>query len=185
MKRRYWTMPEIARFRARYPTATIAELMQEFGRSRSATKNMAVKLRLRKSPQLIAQHARWTKSHKTWNKGKPWSPEGSRKTQFKKGHRGARTKPVGAERETRDGVEIKVAEPRRWIAKARYVWEWHNGPVPAGRIVRIKDGNRHNFAPSNLLLITRAEHARLNYRPRKRKAAPSWIAVVAEAAGLG
>lgn len=172
-------MPEIARFRASYATATIQELMRDFGRSRSAIDNMAVKLRLHKSPQLIATHARWTNGHEPWNKGMRWNPEGSKRTQFRKGHRGSRTKPVGAERETRDGVEIKVAEPRRWIAKARYVWEQHHGPVPAGMIVRLKDGDHYNFALGNLILVTRAENARMNYRPRKPKPIPQWIRAIA------
>ena len=178
--RRYWTMPEIARFRACYATATIQDLMHEFGRTRSAIDNMAVKLRLHKSPQLIAEHARFRKGHKTWNKGKLYRPGGRAiETQFRKGHRGARTKPIGSERETRDGVEIKVAEPRKWIAKARYVWEQHHGPVPAGMIVRLKDGDRYNFALGNLILVTRAENARMNYRPRKSKPIPQWIRAIA------
>jgi len=36
--------------------------------------------------------------------------------------------------------------------------------------VRLKDGNKLNCAPENLMLIRRADHIRLNYRPRRSEA---------------
>ena len=174
--RRYWTTVEIRRLREVYPNAENGAIGAQFGRTWSAIQNMANKLGLSKSAQFLAgPYCRFQAGHKTWNAGKHWSPIGSRKTQFKKGQRGARQRPVGAERVCRDGVEVKIAEPNVWCSKARIVWEKHNGPIPAGAIVRLKDGDWSNCKPANLLLITRAVHARMNYRPRKPKAPPRWI----------
>ena len=46
-----------------------------------------------------------------------------------------------------------------------------NGPVPPGMIVTFKDGDEDNCNAGNLMLITRAEHLRLNkYRYKKMPA---------------
>lgn len=56
------------------------------------------------------------------------------------------------------------------------VWEWFNGPVPAGYDIHHKDGDKSNFAPDNLELVEHSEHGRisrraqLEYAARKRKA---------------
>ena len=115
--------------------------------------------------------------HTSWNKGMTWdefmSAEGQRRcraTQFKPGimpHNGADV-PVGAERTDTDGYTwVKVAErPSRkdcndnWVAKQRLVWEQEHGEsVPDGCMVVFLDHDRTNFAPDNLALETKAEHA--------------------------
>jgi hypothetical protein len=156
------------------------QLVSEFGRSVPALKMMATKLGLRKSP--IFERVEFQQGHRPWNAGKKgWQAGGkARLTQFKKGHRGKRQKEIGAEREGRDGVEIKIAEPNTWTSKARYVYQQKIGPIAEGSVVRFKDGNRRNFAPENLSLVTRAEHLRLNWRPRgpKRMQIPLWISPI-------
>jgi hypothetical protein len=43
------------------------------------------------------------------------------------------------------------------------IWEDHHGrPVPAGHVVRFKDGNRNNLDPANFTLATRNDVAREN-----------------------
>jgi len=133
MKRRYWTTLEVRALRALYSTTTNKELGARFDRVPKAIALLAFKLGLRKSPAHIAAHCRYQQGHATWNKGKPWSPPGSQVTRFKKWHRGARQRPVGTERVERDGVMVKVAEPRVWRPKARVVWERHFGEIPTGR----------------------------------------------------
>ena len=105
---------------------------------------------------------RFKKGHVPFNKGKKgiggWEP-----TQFSKGHRPANYRPVGSERTNVDGyVELKVAHPRKWVGKHTFIWEEHNGLVPKGHVVIFGDGNRSNFDPNNLLLVSRKQLVRLN-----------------------
>jgi hypothetical protein len=158
-----------------YAMATMTELTLAFGRTKAAIKMAAVKHCLSKSPALVAEKCRFQKGHATWNAGKPWSPSGSRATWFKRGQRGARQRPIGSERNTRDGIEVKVAEPGTWVAKARVIWERRNGPIPNGSIIRLLDGSKDNFSAGNLLCITRAKNMRLNYRPRRPKQRSQWL----------
>lgn len=96
------------------------------------------------------------------NKGKKgtggWAP-----TQFKTGHKPHNHKPVGTERINTVGyVDVKIAEPNKWRAKHLWVWEEANGPVPKGHVVIFGDGNRHNFEPGNLILVSRKQLVVLN-----------------------
>lgn len=106
-----------------------------------------------------------------WNKGKkmPFHANSAR-TQFKKGHLPHNTKFLGHERISKDGyVEISVAETnphtgfeRRYVLKHKYLWEQENGAVPAGMVLKSKDGNRLNTDPSNWVLIPRGMLTRMN-----------------------
>jgi hypothetical protein len=181
-KRRAWTTGEVRRLQQMYcwSDAPINAICESLGRTQAAVGIMAHKLGLRRSTRFLTGPAcRWQPGNRPWNAGRQgWQAGGRAKlTRFKKGHRGARQKPVGSERRTRDGWEVKVAEPKVWMPKPRYVWLQNFGEIPAGAIVRLKDGNPDNCAPENLMLITRAEHARMNYRPRRPKRKPtSWAA---------
>lgn len=175
--RRYWTTAEIRQLRELYTDMDNETLANALDRSLSSVQNLACKLGLRKSAAFIAgPYCRFQRGHATWNAGKSWNPPGSHATQFKRGHYGARQRPVGSERRTRDGIEIKIAEPSVWISKPRYVWEQHFGSIPVGTIIRLKDRNPENCAPENLQLITRTENMRLNYRPRRPRKSPVWTA---------
>jgi hypothetical protein len=105
---------------------------------------------------------RFKPGREPFNKGKTgvggWEP-----TQFKKGHKPHNYKPVGTERINGDGyVDVKIADPNKWKGKHILEWEKENGPVPNGQVVIFGDGNRRNFDPNNLLLVTRKQLARLN-----------------------
>lgn len=104
------------------------------------------------------------KGHIPANKGKKGvSYDGMKATQFKKGHMPHNYKPVGTERVNGDDyVDIKIADPNKWKGKHILVWEAANGPVPKGHVIVFGDGNRRNFDPDNLLLVSRAQLARLN-----------------------
>ena len=81
-----------------------------------------------------------------------WAPGRMASTQFKKGRRPEESRnyqPVGTVRITRDGIaERKVSDDtnvypaKRWVAVHRLVWEAAHGPVPAGHLVRFKEGMR-------------------------------------------
>lgn len=106
--------------------------------------------------------ARFKPGHTPFNKGKQ-GVNGSNSTCFKKGHRPQTWRPVGSERINREGlIEVKVAEPKMWKAKQRVLWESLNGDIPKGHVVLFADRNPRNFAPENLLCVSRRELALLN-----------------------
>lgn len=98
------------------------------------------------------------------NKGKRgYCPPGCEKGWFKKGGMPHNHKPVGSERVNVDGyIEVKVAEPKKWVAKHRLVWEENHGRIPKGCGVTFLDGNKQNVALDNLALVTNDENLELN-----------------------
>ena len=106
------------------------------------------------------------KGHVPANKGTHiggWEP-----TQFKKGNMPANHKPVGTVsvrnnyKKDQKYVYEKVGEPNQWRMKHILEWEKHHGPVPKGKIVIFLDGNVLNTDISNLMLIERKVHVRMN-----------------------
>jgi hypothetical protein len=99
------------------------------------------------------------------NKGKKgYCPPGSEKGWFKKGNKPQTYLPVGSRRVNADGyLDIKIADPNKWKAKHRIVWEKAHGPVPQGHVVIFADGNMRNFRLNNLLLVSRSELSVMNH----------------------
>lgn len=184
---RHWSDDQTRLLMQLYPDTPMPELIQQLGFTASAIYNKAGALGLRRSPEYLAsEHAcrlrkgdnvgaehRFKPGQTSWNKGKKgWQAGGrSAETRFKpgtiNGSAADRLKPVGFERVTDDGIlqrKIRADGPphRRWQSVHEIIWEEHNGPRPAGHLVVFKDGNRHNFSPDNLELITRAENCRRN-----------------------
>ncbi|MFB9330053.1 HNH endonuclease signature motif containing protein [Paenibacillus aurantiacus] len=110
--------------------------------------------------------SRFQKGREPFNKGKGKMWAGGEDTQFRKGHTPHNYLPVGTERVNADDyVDIKIADPNRWRGKHLIVWEQHNKrSVPAGHAVIFGDGNRRNFDPNNLILVTRGQLAIMNRR---------------------
>jgi len=107
------------------------------------------------------------KGHTPWNKGKKGiSYPGMKATQFKPGHKAHNWVPIGSERVNGDGyTDVKVRDgqlQKNWKGKHILIWEEHNGPVPPGCAVIFGDGNRRNFDPGNLILVSRKQLVRLN-----------------------
>lgn len=105
------------------------------------------------------------------NKGKKMSPEAYKKcapTMFRKGQRPINHKPVGTvsvrnnPKRNQKYVYEKVAEPNVWRMKHVLEWEKHNGPVPKGKMIIFADGNPLNTDISNLVMISRSQHAVMN-----------------------
>ncbi|MEK3722288.1 HNH endonuclease signature motif containing protein [Paenibacillus sp. FSL H8-0034] len=98
-----------------------------------------------------------------FNKGEKKEWIGGEATQFKKGHKPHNYVRVGSERINGDDyVDVKIADPNKWRGKHLLVWEKNNGPIPKGYVIIFGDGNRRNFDPNNLILISRGQLAIMN-----------------------
>lgn len=112
------------------------------------------------------------KGHVPFNKGKKMPKEVYKKckrTMFKPGSLPATTDPVGTEKKLSDGyVWVKVNDLRKvkkkvnWKMKHRLLYEKHYGEIPDGYVVIFLDGDKDNFAISNLAAVSRNELVRLN-----------------------
>ena len=129
------------------------------------------------------------KGSKPWNSGtKGQGLTKANSGAFKKGNVPTRTRPMFAERKNKDKItEIKVPIPHpgkktetQFMPKQRWIYEQHFGPIPAGYVVSFRDGNRENFSPDNLMLLSRAELIKLNqnnYREMPDDLKPSVFAL--------
>ena len=140
---------------------------ERFGTSR--TENAIQQQRCKYGIKTTARHY-WPKGHKPWNKGLKGVNFGGKETQFKPGHKPHNWVPVGSERVNADGyIDVKVHDytgkdsKKNWKGKHIITWERHHGrKVPDGHAVIFGDGNRRNFDPENLILVSRAQLARMN-----------------------
>ncbi|MGJ0317686.1 HNH endonuclease [Aliarcobacter cryaerophilus] len=94
---------------------------------------------------------------------------GANKTSFKKGSIPPNTRKAGSisMRKDKNGnsyMHIKVSDPNRWQMLHVYIWENKHGKIPKGYCVIFKDKNTLNVSLSNLMLVSRAELARLNQK---------------------
>jgi hypothetical protein len=81
------------------------------------------------------------------------------KTSFRKGNRPANYKPVGSERIDKDNnINVKVADPNKWISKHRHVWESKNGKLKKNHLIRFRDGDNRNFDIDNLECVSMREN---------------------------
>ena len=91
------------------------------------------------------------------------------KTSFKKGHIPQNTRKARSisTRKAKNGnyyMHIKIAEPNKWQMLHVYIWETKHGKIPKGYCVIFKDKNTLNTRLDNLMLVSRAELARLNQK---------------------
>ena len=94
-----------------------------------------------------------------------WRSENGRCDPHRASHRGGRRRrPVGYERESKDGyIMRKVREEAdvpctkdNWMLKQQWVWEQANGrELPEGHVVYFADGDNRNFDPANLVAVPR------------------------------
>lgn len=118
---------------------------------------------------------------------KPWntSTKGKvkkNKTSFKPGQLPPRTKPIGYERESKDGyIEIKVSNTYPFFQyKHIKIYTENFGSVPIGHCVIFKDSDNRNFDPANLEAVSRAELLKLNrngYKKQPAELKPSVLAL--------
>jgi hypothetical protein len=169
-KRLTYTGEQIDFLKTNYRRLPLAKLPDAFN-EHFGTHKTKVQIRafLKNHGITSGRTGRFIKGQKSWNKGVK-GYMGPNATSFKKGNRPKNWKPLGTERISKDGyIEIKVAErnpytgfPTRYRLKHQVVWESVNGPIPAGKIVIFRDGDRTNCAIGNLVCISRAVGVRLN-----------------------
>jgi len=110
-----------------------------------------------------------------WNKGMKGICIGGKETQFKPGNLPHNSYPqngvISVRYHNRDGRSYKYIklEMGKWMLYNRYIWFQHYGPIPEGYIIIHKDKDSMNCEMDNLMMITRAEHARRNANPEKRR----------------
>ncbi len=102
------------------------------------------------------------------NKGKK-GLTGANKTSFAKGNVPLSTRKVGTistrkDKNERPYMHIKVAEPNKWQMLHVYIWETKHGKIPKDYCVIFKDKDTLNPRLDNLMLVSRAELARLNQK---------------------
>ena len=145
---------------------TVKAFYEKFGvtLTRSQIKNFCNRFNVRSG---ITNAGCFKKGSIPHNKGKKMSAETYWKvkgTMFKKGNIPKNHREVGSERVNVDGyVEIKVAEPNKWVLKQRWLYEQHhNVKLTKSDVIIFLDGNRLNLNIDNLFLISRAALARFN-----------------------
>lgn len=166
-----WMPDDDAKLRNLYNTMTDRQIGEALGRNKSAVKNRAHKLGLKK-PAGFGNAGCFPKGATPWNKGVHYTAGGrSAETQFKPGVRqGVAVRlyqPIGTERLSKDGyLQRKVNDDmplqRRWRGVHILLWEAVNGPLPKGHALIFKDGNKRNITLDNIELITRADLMRRN-----------------------
>ncbi|MFI3604998.1 HNH endonuclease signature motif containing protein [Vagococcus fluvialis] len=104
------------------------------------------------------------KGNVPYNKGMKRGSFGNmKKTQFKKGQKPLNKREVGSERVSPDGyTQIKVANPSKWMAKHKYLFEKNVRKLNKGEIVIFLNGDKTDFDLDNLAAVTRGELAQLN-----------------------
>lgn len=112
---------------------------------------------------------RFKKGQKAFNKGIKQTEYMSadaietKNTRFKKGSSPVNHREVGSTRLSKDGyIEIKVAEPNKWMLRARYVYQNTYGEIPKGHVVVHLNGIKTDDSIDNLILVSRHELCRLN-----------------------
>lgn len=178
--RRLWTAADDALLRKVYPNTESRAIARQMKRGLSAIYGRVNTLGLEKDAAFIretgrknAQHPKarqhqFPRGHVPANKGvkhgKGWGPGRMKATQFKKGQAGWNWKPIGAERLVDGYRYTKVSDirnvpwTRNWRPTHVLRWETRRGPVPRGRLVAFKNGDRNDVRLKNLELRTLREN---------------------------
>jgi hypothetical protein len=77
--------------------------------------------------------------------------------------RGTAKHKIGAERMTKDGIIVKVAQPNVWRRKSRVMYEkYHNCKLTDDDYILFLNGNRNDFSKENLFKSTNQEKCYLH-----------------------
>lgn len=82
---------------------------------------------------------------------------------FTKGSIPYNTKFDGYERiDSKDGYVYVRISKGKFVLKHRWLWEQHNGKIPAGYIIKFINGDRYDIRIDNLKMVTRQENMETN-----------------------
>lgn len=173
---RVFTEPQKLFIRENYEGRSVAEMTEIFNDyfKTQITKKQIMGFVNRNKGLISGRTGHFPKGHCPWNTGTR-GLTGANKTSFKKGSIPPKTKPLGSERDDKDGyILIKVLDRngkqrRRYKPKHVHIWEQHNGPVPKGYIIAFKDSNKRNFDISNLMAVSKTQMLFLNNLDYKNK----------------
>ena len=176
-----WTPEEEAIIRECYPDTDTLELAGRLGVTVKQLYHKAVKLKVTKSEKYVeklnekasaivterGRESRFKKGQRAHNKGKKMSPETYAKlsaNMFKKGIVPHNTKydgciTVRVDTRTQIPYQYIRLSKGKWEQYHRVVWEQAHGPVPAGFIIRFKDGDTMNASLDNLEMVSRSQNA--------------------------
>ena len=74
-------------------------------------------------------------------------------------------KDIGSEYTSKEGyIMVKVAQPNKWVAKHRYMYEQHYGKIKGSDVIIFLDGNKKNVSIDNLRCVTRQQSKYMNAR---------------------
>jgi hypothetical protein len=174
MTRCNWTLEQTELLIEYYPHRSTKEVAFITGKSIAQCYAKAFALQLHKTQEYLATEAsgrlkhtrvesQFPKGHTPWNKGMKGLDIGGKETRFKKGTVPPNHKEVGSERIDEDGYTyIKIADPRKWVLKHRYIYEQEHGTLEPHMIVTFRDKNISNFEIENLEAITKVENMERN-----------------------
>lgn len=202
-----WSADDDEVLRINYPHFPAYLVAYVLGREVGSIHNRAHILGLKKAPDFWSkpiaklwaggQHKefrkhQFRKGHVPLNKGirRPgWAPGRMATTQFKKGRPACESRnyvPIGTEKLDikRNAIVRKVTDDpsvfpaQRWQPVAKLVWEAENGPVPAGHVVRFREGMKTlvtaDITPDRLELVSLRENMKRNsihnYPPELKRA---------------
>lgn len=164
-KYRSFTQEQFLFIESGYKKWSISELTEKFNLRFGTSKTECQIKSFTKNHKIRSgRTGEFKKGHKPFNTGTKGVSKPN-KTSFKRGRQPENHRKVGSERINADGyVEIKVAEPNIWMPKQRAIYEQAFGKIPKNHKVRFLDGDKENFSPSNLVLVSNTENAYLNRR---------------------
>jgi hypothetical protein len=176
--KRLWSKADDRTLRRTFPHVRTAVLAEQLRRSAIAVSARASLLGLYKSAAYLASpdacrlrrgdkvgaSYRYPKGHVPANKGlrRPgWSAGRMKETQFTRGQANHNVMPIGSTRLIDGYVYRKVSAVRyvpytvNWKPEHRLIWTAAHGPIPRGRALRFRNGNRLDVRLDNLELISR------------------------------
>ena len=164
----FWTLTEVDYLRVHARKLSIQQLANALKLSVTQVKGAIARYKIS-----TGRDGKFIKGHVPFNKGKHFVAGGrSAHTRFKKGVKPHNTlRDLAITWRVIKGTDkheqfIRLANAV-WVPLRKYVWVQAYGPVPSGKMVRVKDGDYSNITPSNLMLVDRATNCLLNHNRAK------------------
>lgn len=195
-KPKLMTLEQADWLRQAYTTLPAADLTEAFNREfGTRLHENQVRAFIKNHSMQSGRTGRFEKGQTSWNLGKR-GYMGANRTSFKRGDIPHTKRRLWSERINKDGfVEISIPErnpytgaPTRFRHKHVWLWEYHNGQVPAGHAVVFRDSDKTNVVIENLMLVTRAELLSMNlhgYREIPAELKPTVLALAKVEAKAG